>query len=93
MEEEIIGGFDYRAHLRARRIYGKIFTSSADVTLLDQNRANIFMLSSNKMRRALIRRVNEIMPERTAGLLTRNFNSEKEQTYQMKLERVSTKLD
>ena len=63
------GGFNYREYLKSKGIYGSIFAASNNITVIAHNKSNIILGISNSIKRNIIEKINEILPEQTGSLL------------------------
>jgi len=62
-------GFNYDRHLRTRGIYGKIFSTNRNIEVIGKSQTNMIFTISNNIRNEIIQRANQLLPERTSGLL------------------------
>ncbi|MCL2341582.1 MAG: DUF4131 domain-containing protein [Firmicutes bacterium] len=63
------GGFNYREYLKSKGIYGNIFATSNNISVIAHNKSNIILGISNNIKRNIIEKINEILPDRTGSLL------------------------
>ena len=59
------GGFDYKAYLKSKKIMGSIFVKTAEVK---GKNIDIYKLS-NDARKSILKKSEELLPERTSGML------------------------
>lgn len=62
-------GFDYQQYLKAKKIYGSIFTDNSKVLILKKNQINIVYTNCNNIRKNIVKKSNEILPKETSALL------------------------
>jgi len=62
-------GVDYREYLKTKKIYGSIKVDSNNVKVLEENKLNIILTTSNKIRNYIIDISNKLLPQKTSNLL------------------------
>lgn len=62
-------GFSYEENLKSKQIYGIIKTSYEDIKIIKNNNINIVFRLANKSRKAIIDKVNNLLPNNTKDLV------------------------
>ncbi|MBQ2916991.1 MAG: DNA internalization-related competence protein ComEC/Rec2 [Clostridia bacterium] len=62
-------GFDYREYLKTKKIYGSIKTENNQIRIIERNKLNPILMFSNKVRSYIVDASNELVSQRTSGLL------------------------
>lgn len=67
-EERNYKGFNYKKYLQTKKIYGTI--KSNNIEIRSKNNINVLFIFFNKVKIKIINNIEEILPEKTSGLLT-----------------------
>ncbi len=62
-------GFDYREYLKTKKIYGSIKLDNNSIKIIEENKLNVVLTLSNKIRNHIINASDKALPERTNKLL------------------------
>ena len=62
-------GFNYKEYLKTKKIYGSIKVDSSNVEIIKENKLNLILILSNKVRNYIVDESNNLLPQETSSLL------------------------
>ncbi len=62
-------GFNYREYLKTKKTYGSIKVDKNQIKVIEDNKLNLILILSNKIRNYIINKSNNLLPKETSSLL------------------------